>query len=331
MTKTTGNVFIVWNPFQRRAQTLADAFGLEIYYFHFKWEERGKLFKAISYLGKFALTLKTLFQHRPRYVFIQLAPTPLLYAAAFYRLLMGNRYISDCHNTMIYDASWIHWPFAKRLLRASYITLVHNDDVKAHADRLEIAAEILRDPLPSMEIPDEVTTVADIPIKTTDYVIIPCSMAVDEPVHELFAAARAVPDMIFVMTWFADRLPIDLRSQAPENMRFTGFLPEKDFNALYANARAALVLTTREGTQPSGAAEAISLGVPLIVSELRTTKRLYGDAPVYVQNEPDSIIRGVQDARSNHDSIARAVSELRQDLIDDAASQIKTVKGLMAD
>lgn len=331
MNDTTRNLFIVWNPFQRRAQSLATAFDLETRYYHFKWEERGKLFKALSYLGKFYLTMRDLLRCRPRYVFIQLAPTPLLYAAALYRLLTGNRYIADCHNTMLYDAWWIKWPFAKRLLRSAHITLVHNDDVRAHADRLRIESMILRDPLPVMKLPEGVTTVAGIPLEDTNYVIIPCGMAVDEPVRELFAAARSIPDVLFVMTWFADRLPPDLRQQAPENMRFTGFLPEAEFNALYAGARAAVVLTTREGTQPSGAAEAISLGVPLVVSELATTKRLYGDAPVFVNNTPESIASGVRRALENHDTLADAIAALRQDLADDAAAQIAAIKRLMAD
>lgn len=330
MENKTKNFFIVWNPFQRRAQSLATAFDLETRYIHFKWEERGRFFKALSYLGKFYLTMRDLFRYRPKYVFVQLAPTPLLYAAALYCALTGNRYIADCHNTMIYDAWWIKWPFAETLLRAAHITLVHNDDVRAHADRLGVPSIILRDPLPTMAVQVEIDEVAGISLKSARYVIIPCSMAVDEPVRELFEAASTVPDVLFVMTWFADRLPVDSRQSAPENMRFTGFLREPEFNALYANARAALVLSTREGTQPSGAAEAISLGIPLIVSRLNTTLRLYGAAPVFVENEPGSIALGIQTALDNHDALASAISALRHDLAEDANAQIENVKRLMA-
>lgn len=325
------NFFIVWNPFQRRAQSLAAAFNLEARYFHFNWEERGRLFKIFSYLLKFYLTMRVLLRYRPKYVFIQLAPTPLLYGAALYRVLTGNCYIADCHNTMLYDAWWIKWPFAKRFLRSAHIVLVHNDDVRIHADRLGIQSLILRDPLPIMMVPNDVTTVAEIPVKETKYLIVPCGIAIDEPIKELFAAARLIPNVLFVITWFADRLPPDLRQQTPENMRFTGFLPEAEFNALYAYARAAVVLTTREGTQPSGAAEAISLGIPLVVSELRTTTRLYGEAPVFVQNDSESIAAGVRKALDNHDTLARAIANLRKGLVDGAAVQIEEVKRLMLD
>jgi glycosyltransferase involved in cell wall biosynthesis len=323
------NLFIVWNPFQRRSETLASIFDLDARYFHFKWEEKGKLFKAISYIPKFFFTIWVLIKNRPENVFLQLAPTPLLYTAALYKLVFGGRMVADCHNTMIYDDHWIRWPFAKRLLRHADITLVHNDDVQKIARDLGIETLILRDPLPVIKVPANIEEVAGISVKNQAYVIIPCGIAADEPIRDLFEAIGAVPDTLFVMTWFAEKLPADLRAQSPQNLRFTGFLPEPEFNALFANAKAALVLTTREGTQPSGAAEAISLGIPLIVSELVTTKRLYNEAPVFVQNNVDSVAAGICKALQNYDDLSEAIAGLRQCLIDDANTQIDHVRTML--
>lgn len=325
------NLFIVWNPFQRRSESLSTLFDLRTIYFHYEWEERGKLFKSISYIPKFFLTMHALFKYKPKYVFAQLAPTTLLYTVAIYKALTGNRYIADCHNTMIYDDHWIKWPFAKSLLRRSYITLVHNDDVRELADRLRIESLVLRDPLPILKVPDGIREVAGIPITETKYVIVPCGMAADEPVRELFEAAHMIPDVLFVMTWFIDGLPEDMRAIAPDNVRFTGFLPEHEFNALYANANAALVLTTREGTQPSGASEAISLGIPLVVSEIHTTKRLYKDAPVFVQNQSESIAAGVRTALEDYDNLAEKIAGLRNDLVQDVSVKVEDVKRIMAE
>lgn len=329
MKKAGKNLFLVWCPFQRRAQTLASAFDLEVHYYHYPWEERGKIFKAFSYIGKFLATMRDMIRNRPQYVFIQLAPAPLLYAAALYCKLTGARYISDCHNTMIYDGPFIKWPLAKQLLRKSYILLVHNTDVQAHSDALNLPSRILRDPLPEMKVPEDVAVVSGISLKDTTYIIVPCSMAEDEPVQELFEAAAKVPEVKIVFTWYFNKLPLELRSKAPPNIEFTGFLEEPDFNALYANANAALVLTTREGTQPSGAAEAISLGIPLIVSNIKTTKRLYGDSPVYVENDPASIAQGIHYAMDNQDTVAHKVSSLKQDLVSDSVNQIEAIKKLL--
>jgi len=324
------NLFIVWNPFQRRSESLAKVFGLKMQYIHFRWEEKNKLFKAISYIPKFFLTMRALLVYKPKYIFIQLAPTPLLYTVALYCFFSGAEYISDCHNTMIYDDHWIKWPFAKKLLRRSYITLTHNDDVSKLADDLAISSLILRDPLPVMNVSDEIDTVSTINIKCTEYVIIPCGMAPDEPVSELFEVARSMPDLLFMMTWFKEGLSPDVRTEAPDNLHFTGFLDENAFNALYANANVALVLTTREGTQPSGAAEAIALGIPLVVSDISTTRRLYNEACVFVNNDPESIKSGLQYALKNSNVLSENIAGLRADLVKDSESQVTSVKSRLS-
>lgn len=325
MSESKKNKYIVWNPFQRRAQSLAYSLDQDIHYFHYKWEEKGKLFKAISYLFKFIGTLYVLFRDRPRYVIIQLAPTPLLYAAAIYSFITGNHYISDCHNTMIYDSHWIKWPFAKALLKGSHILLVHNDDVREQADKLGLSSQIMRDPLPIINVSGEVTEIAQINITQDDYLIVPCSMAEDEPVAELFEAAGNI-DIPVVFTWYANKLPDNLRALAPDNIIFTGFLDEGLFNALYTNATAAVVLTTREGTQPSGASEAIALGVPLVVSDIKTTRRLYVDAPVYVDNSAKSIADGIKHVLTDRDLFAQRISGLKEELEQDASAQIDMLK-----
>lgn len=326
MNKNNANVYVVWTVFQRRAQSLGAMLDMDVRYYHYAWEEKGKVFKAMAHLMKFAATLRDLLRLRPRVVMLQLAPTTLLYAAATYRLLTGASYVADCHNTMIYDDHWIRWPFARALLRRALVTIVHNTDVQREAERIGIPSTILRDPLPVMDVPEDVSQVADIDLDNTSYVIIPGSMAPDEPIGELFEAAASTPDMLFVMTWYAHKLPEAFRGKAPENIRFTGFLDEPEFNALYAKANVAIVLTTREGTQPSGASEAIALGVPLVVSDIATTRRLYGDAPVYVDNSASSIASGVKQAVEAHDEVAARVASLRDDLRNEAQRQVDELK-----
>jgi len=320
------NLYIVWNPFQRRAESLANEFNFKIFYYYHSWEEKGMVFKLISYLTKSIFTLKDLIRNKPQYIFLQLAPTPLLYTGALYCLFADCKYIADCHNTMIYDSHWIHWPFAKRLLCNSHITIVHNDDVKYHANNLKIHSVILRDPLPSLTISKKIKKISNINLTTDTYIIVPCSMAIDEPIAELFEAAKALPKIRFVFTWFEDRIPAKLRAKAPSNLTFTGFLKEQEFNSLYAHANAAVVLTTRQGTQPSGASEAISLGIPLVISKIDTTTRLYENKPIYVENDSESISNGIRLALSDFDKHSSLVYSLKKGLILEAKNQINFIK-----
>jgi glycosyltransferase involved in cell wall biosynthesis len=112
----------------------------------------------------------------------------------------------------------------------------------------------------------------------------------------------------------------------PANIRLTGFLNEKEFNAFYANASAAIVLTNREGTQPSGAAEAISLGVPLVISDIATTRRLYSDAAVFVQSDSSSIAKGVQHALNNQSELRERLKTLKEKLSAENSNQLLVFK-----
>ena len=324
------SIFVVWNPFQRRAQSIARRFDMEVFYYHYAWEEKSKILKALSYIAKFVFTLIDLFRLRPGLVFIQLAPTPLLYAASIYRLISGNGFVADCHNTMIYDAWWIKWPFAKHLLNKSAITLVHNADVQTHSNQLGIRTLILPDPLPEIDLPARSIGSPLLEIMQRRYVIIPCGMAVDEPIIPLFEAASEHADLLFVMTWFEDRVPRNIIQRAPSNMHFSGFLAEPDFNTLFANAFAAIVLSTRDGTQPSGAAEAIALGIPLVISDLATTRRLYGDAPIFVKNDACSIAAGISEVCDRHASTITRIKTLRQTINRTAGLQLSVLEGILA-
>ena len=89
MVDESNGLFVAWRPFLRRAETLANIFHLDPRYTHFAWKEHGNTLKALSYTPKFFLTLGVLFKHKPRHLFIQIAPTPLLYTATLNKLFSG--------------------------------------------------------------------------------------------------------------------------------------------------------------------------------------------------------------------------------------------------
>lgn len=295
------NSFVVWKVFQRRVETLSNEFDLETHYYHYKWEEQSRLFKTLSYVFKFSRTIFDLFKYRPSYIFIQLPPTPVLYAAAIYCGLSRAKYISDCHNAMIYGASWNKWPLAKYLLKNSTVMLVHNDDVAERAKDLAMSPLVLRDPLPTIANTLLGEYVSKLGLHSGTYIMAPCAFAADEPIEELFNAIRMMPDLMFVMTWFTERLTAAQRNNVPVNIIFTGFIKSEYYNDLLIHAGAVLSLTDREGTQPSVASEAISAGVPLIISDLKTTRSLYEDAPIYVENRASSIVDGIKKANQGRD------------------------------
>jgi glycosyltransferase involved in cell wall biosynthesis len=326
----TGSL-VSWVKFQRRSKTLTETFSLELKHFHFSWEERSKALKIVSYLLKFGYTLLYLFSNRPRVVMVQLAPSPALYPVAIYCALTGARYLSDCHNTMIYDGHWIHWPLAKILLKRSSLVIVHNSYVQEVASGLGLASHILLDPPPQIQVDEKIEVVSGIRIKAEEYVILPCNMAADdEPAEEFFAAAHMLPHVQFVLTGYNEKLPSHLRQLIPDNVRYTGFLQETEFNALYQNAQAALVLSTREGTQPSGASEALALGVPLVVTDLIITRQLYKEHVVFTKNTANQIVASVQVILANRIKYSSSIHVAREEIALLTNDQTEKLKASLA-
>ena len=292
MSPSREGVFVAWIIFQRRTESLANIFNLETKHYYHSWENRSKLHKLWSYGLKTIHTLNDLISIKPKVIFLQLPPIPALYIIALYCRLTGCKYIADCHNVMIYGRN-INFPFVKSLLRKADALLVHNEDVEVYADKFSLKAITLRDPLPNLTNTKNIQLLKIYGLTQGTYIIVPWSFASDEPISELFQAANLMPQIKFVMTWFSEKLPQNMRNSIPGNLVLTGYLDDSEFNAVFSQAGAALVLTNREGTQPSAASEAIVLSVPLVLSDLKTTRKLYEDIPIYVQNTPESIRAGL--------------------------------------
>jgi glycosyltransferase involved in cell wall biosynthesis len=306
-------IFVSWLQFQRRTETVAKKFNMPVKYFHYNWEEKHVALKVLSYVFKSVETFAYLVKTRPKTIIVQLPPTPTLYVVSLYSLLFGAKYLSDCHNTMIYDAPWINWPLAKILLRRSSMVLVHNDEVKQKAKVIGVDSFICMDPPPIIEVKNEIDEVAGIKIKEQQYVLLPCNMAADdEPTEEFFEAARSLPEIQFVLTGFLEKVPEYKRKLAPSNVKYTGFLKEEQFNALYKHAQVAVVLSTREGTQPSGASEAIALEVPLVVTDMKITRKLYKNTVLYTKNKAQDLAKSIKEGLAKRNDLKESIVQTKE-------------------
>ena len=294
-----------------------------------EWEEKNKLYKAISYFLKSLGTIIDLLTIKPKLILIQLPPTPALYLVGTYARLAGIPYIADCHNAMFMEW-WINWPFAKTLLKKAAAVLVHNKDVCDTAKRYDIDAIVVRDPLPKPETARGTNVINRFSLISGKYVLAPWNLASDEPIAEFIEAVKKLPHIKFAMTWFTERLPAELRHNLPENLIFTGYLEIDEFNQLFVNAGAAISLTTLQGIQPSAAAEAIAFGVPIILTESETARQLYKDIPVYVENEAESIEYGIKEVFANRAQYINNVESYKNTLVRELEKEVVNLKTIIA-
>lgn len=312
--KRKKNVFIVWIEYQRRVEVLAPILNLEVHYFFYPWESKSKVSKLWAYFLKTIHTLKVLFQNDPEVVFVQFPPAPALYCVALYSRLTGSKYVTDCH-VGITNADWFDWIYVKKLLAGGQM-IIHNDylveQVKASMNPNPF---VVRDGIAQKQaiVTGKSTLLDRLGLSPKKYVIYPCSFSADEPLQEVLDAARLLPTIKFVMTWYLEKFPPKLRENLPSNVLLTDFLQIGDFNHLFANSGVALVLTKFEAVQLSGVQEAMAFEIPVVVSDLKTTRALYKDCPVFVKNDFESIANGVSYAFQNRPELETRVKKLRME------------------
>jgi glycosyltransferase involved in cell wall biosynthesis len=155
--------------------------------------------------------------------------------------------------------------------------------------------------------------------------------AADEPIAAIFeAAAQAGPEFGFDITGNPARLDQQLRSRAPANIRFTGFLEEAAFWSLLRDSHVVMDLTLAENCLVCGAYESLAIGTPMILSGSPASQELFGPSACYSDNSPGSIVTALHDARSRLEELRSAAPGVRERMNRDWQQQAAALQAEMS-
>jgi glycosyltransferase involved in cell wall biosynthesis len=265
-----------------------------------------KVLRPLDYVAHVARDWRALKERRPPFVMVQTPPHAVAFAPRYARV----PYVVDAHNAQ-FQSWWARAPGAEHLLRAAQLVVTHT----AEADAI---ARTAFPGLRTLVVQDPLRIIPSHGVAET-WVFVVASVSADEPLDVLLDAMAALPDVTFATTAPVARLPVQLRRRALElpNLRLIGFLSVPDYEAVLAQSKAILVLTSRAATQPSGACEALSALKPLVVSRTETTEALFGNFATLVENDRDDLMRGIRTAVGQTDrrpiTAARAAWMRRSD------------------
>lgn len=248
-------LFVSWIRHHGRSEDLAAALGAEC-----AFVAVGRLTDRrtapFRHAWQACRTLLLLGSRRPRALVVMAPPALLVLIGLAWCRVTGARLVVDAHSKATEPGSW-----SARLARRADLVVVTLPELAARFPR----SVALHDPPAAVP-----------PADRHDEVVFPASWYADEPVDELLAAARALPDVRFAVTGTA---PEGLR--VPPNVRLTGFLPRREFLDLLAGAPVVLALTTRESTMQRAAYEALAAGRPVVASDTAALRSYLGEAAVY--------------------------------------------------
>ena len=308
-------MFVAWVRFQRRQVSMRSYFGFELVFLPIP--EISRLAKPVFYFLRTLQTLALLAYTRPDVVWVQLPQPPLLAAALMYRRLFRRtaRIVADCHNPL-FAPPWSRWPRLRARLNASDVVLAHNHEVVARAQKLGVLPSRIR---VLVDAPADLGTAGPTTVASNPpYFLFMTTFSPEEPIAELFAAARLAPELRFVLTGDLrrgrGRHPID---ESPANLHLAGYLPLEELEPLIHGATAVLGLTRNPDEQLSSAAEALGAGRPLVLSDTPTLRSLHRKGAVFIDvNDPKSIVAGCRRALENNEQLSAAAVALRGEWID---------------
>jgi glycosyltransferase involved in cell wall biosynthesis len=321
-------VFVAWMSFQRRQLSMAPFFGFEPFFFPVV--QTIKLLRPFQYLAHTIKTLSLLKKKRPRVIWVQLPQVPLLTAALWYKRITDPqvRIIADCHNRIL-NPPWNKWPGLKAQLNACDLVLVHNHTVVPKIQ----AMGILRNNLHILEDPPAViSAVGNYTLSfPKPWVLFLASFSPDEPIMELFEAARKGPEINFVLAGDSNRASGRHElSDYPPNVILPGYLSGEDLDAAITETNAVLALTKLDDAQLSSAAEAIGAGRPMVLSDTPVTRELYYIGGVFVDTfDPVSILRGCRRAIAEEARLSAESFELRDIRYSRWKSQAELIRELL--
>jgi len=307
---------VVWARHSRRAETLAAELGGSVRNFY-EQPLKGFWLTGLRYFVQGWRTWLFLDQERPELVVVQ---SPPVFAALVVALwcglsrLYGCRaaYVIDCHSGSFYSRRW-RWlqPLQCWLSRRALVTLVASEDaLEIVRKRWHARSIFLVDGLPSLS-----PTLGNVGSEGEARVAVISSFDYDEPLSEIFAAARLLPEVTFYLSGDVQRMPPEMLRQKPANAVLTGFLPENYYSGLLSNVHGLIVLTTEPHVLNCGAYEALAMTKPVVVSDWPEMRGCFTQGFVYVSNTARLIATGVKKMLDEREILAQLIMTMRTELV----------------
>ena len=288
------------------------------------WLGSHPLTVGFKYAGQAWRTWRLLWREKPGAVFVMVPPIFAGLAVWLYARARRIPFVLDAHTAAFLHPRWASWQWLQqRLARQAATTIVTNEHL----------AEMVR------RAGGRVTLVPDVPVRfasvqplerSGDFLVaVVCSFNYDEPVEAMLNAARALPDVKFMMTGNPKHLAAELKKDLPANVTLTGFLPDPAYAGLLTSADAVMTLTTRDHTMLRAAYEAIYQATPVIVSDWPLLRTAFDDGAVHVDNTAAGIIEGIRTMQREHDAARAGAARLRQRKLDRWAATLAELKAMV--
>jgi hypothetical protein len=256
---------------------------------------------ACRYVASVGPTLAWLVRARPRMIIVTCPPPFAAALVAVYCRLAKAAFILDAHPSAFGHRARV-WgllvPLQRALVRQARVTLVTEPTLGAVVEEWGGRYLVFHEAPPPTSPSSPPASVSARP-----KVVFTTIFAPDEPLGVIAAAACELHECDVAITGDAQRLASELRQRlvSQPHIRLTGWLQQADYLALILQADVVVALTVDPHSVMRSAFEAAYLERPTVLSDTATLRQSFSPS-VFVQNEPDAIVRGVRDVLAEYKS-----------------------------
>ncbi len=250
-------------------------------------------------------------RERPDVLFVQCPSIVLGVWAGLLKRVYRFTLVADLHNEAVQPfvcrARW-YLGLVMAIRRLADLSLVSNEALERTVNATGGRAFVLPDPVP-------VTDGARVAGARGEgaIVLFVCSFAPDEPYVAVIEAARRLPPDVRVLIT-GDRRRAVLPRVVPANVRFTGFLPQAEYDALLVRAAVIVDLTEMQDCLVCGAYEAVAARTPLVTSDTAVLRRHFAKGTVFTRHDPASIAAAISRALDEDAALRDGMRLLHRDL-----------------
>lgn len=266
----------------------------------------------LKYLVQMYMTWKLLRRERPSVVLVMVPPVFICIPVYLYCKIFRAGYITDTHTAAFTMSRWKPLLFLNAWFYRRALT-----NIVTNAYLAEQVAAWKAPHLVIGDLPVRFDKIKAFPVNGRFTVAVICSYNPDEPLDEIWQAARELQDVDFYVTGKVKDAPRRLLDHKPENVRLTDFLALDLYAGLVRDSNAVMVLTTRDHTMQRGAYEAMALGTPIITSSWPLLRETFSKGALFVDNSPRSIasaVRTLQAAWPQYKAAIQAQKQERHEL-----------------
>jgi len=313
-------IFLCWKPFCTRTQNQAANLGAKTIYIYFLQDKRGLIALLFRYTLSFFYTLYILQREKAQIILTLNQPPFLIIAIYIHTLLFGGKYILDSHSAAFNDQKWA-WarPLYRFISKRAFLNINTNRYHKSLVEKWGGKSVIISD------IPIEHNMAYPLKALPNESIAVAASFMFDEPIEEIWLAAKITPEVHYYITGNYQKLKSNLKENKPHNVHLMGFLTKKEYLGLLRSVAGVMVLTTRNHTMQMGAYEALSLEQPIITSDWPILRESFGESAIYVKNNAKNIASGCRQLLADlekYKAASKIQKSIRESYYTDAKNEI---------